>query len=265
VDTHTHPSTAITDFTTAAAAAAPVASVAGRTGAVTLAVADVANAVSDTDARLSDARTPTSHTHGNLTNAGAIGTTSGLPLKTGTDGAVEAGAFGTGAGEFCEGDDARFSDIPDPSAATPQSLGSASAGTSADYSRGDHVHPVAGLPIEYVIACSDETSDLTTGAAKVTFRAPVAFLLTAVASSVNTAPTGSTLIVDINNGANSTLSTKLSIDADEKTSATAASAAVIDTDYDDIAADAEITIDIDQIGSTVAGKGLKVILKGTRA
>jgi hypothetical protein len=122
-----------------------------------------------------------------------------------------------------------------------------------------------GAPIEYVIACSDETSDLATGTAKVTFRAPVAFLLTAVAASVNTAPTGSTLIVDINNGANSTLSTKLSIDASEKTSATAASAAVIDTAHDDIAADAEITIDIDQIGSTVAGKGLKVILKGTRA
>jgi hypothetical protein len=122
-----------------------------------------------------------------------------------------------------------------------------------------------GAPIEYVIACSDETSDLATGTAKVTFRAPVAFLLTAVAASVNTAPTGSTVIVDINNGANPALSTKLSIDASEKTSATAASAAVIDTDYDDIAADAEITIDIDQIGSTIAGKGLKVILKGTRA
>jgi hypothetical protein len=122
-----------------------------------------------------------------------------------------------------------------------------------------------GAPVEYVIACSDETSNLTTGNAKVTFRAPVAFLLTAVAASVNTAPTGSTLIVDINNGANSTLSTKLSIDASAKTSVGATTAAVIDTDYDDFAADAEITIDIDQIGSTVAGKGLKVILKGTRA
>ena len=38
-----------------------VTSVAGRTGDVTLAVADVANAVSDSDARLTDARTPTSH------------------------------------------------------------------------------------------------------------------------------------------------------------------------------------------------------------
>ena len=124
---------------------------------------------------------------------------------------------------------------------------------------------LAGCPAELVIACSDETTDLTTGTAKVTFRAPYAFLLTGVRSSVNTAPTGSTLIVDINNGANSALSTKLSIDASEKTSTTAATAAVIDTDYDDISDDAEITIDIDQIGSTIAGKGLKVALIGTRA
>jgi hypothetical protein len=44
-----------------------------------------------------------SHTHGNLTNAGAIGTTSGLPVKTGTSGVLEAGAFGTAAGQFAEG------------------------------------------------------------------------------------------------------------------------------------------------------------------
>jgi hypothetical protein len=55
------------------------------------------------DSRLSDSRTPTSHTHGNITNAGAIGSTSGLPIKTGTSGVLEAGAFGTGAGQFSEG------------------------------------------------------------------------------------------------------------------------------------------------------------------
>ncbi len=50
-------------YTTAAeaAAAAPVQSVAGRTGAVVLAVADVSGAVASTDPRLSDARTPTAH------------------------------------------------------------------------------------------------------------------------------------------------------------------------------------------------------------
>jgi hypothetical protein len=64
----------------------------------------------------SDSRTPTSHTHGNLTNAGAIGTTANLPLKTGTNGVVEAGSFGTSAGSFAAGDDVRFSDARTPTA-----------------------------------------------------------------------------------------------------------------------------------------------------
>jgi hypothetical protein len=44
-----------------AALAAPVQSVAGRTGAVTLEAADVVGAVASADPRLSDARTPTAH------------------------------------------------------------------------------------------------------------------------------------------------------------------------------------------------------------
>jgi hypothetical protein len=44
VDTHTHPSTAITDFNTAAAAAAPVQSVNGNTGTVTVAVPSASTA-----------------------------------------------------------------------------------------------------------------------------------------------------------------------------------------------------------------------------
>ena len=40
------------------------------------------------DSRLSDARTPTSHVHGNITNAGAIGTTSGLVVITTTSGVL---------------------------------------------------------------------------------------------------------------------------------------------------------------------------------
>ena len=118
-------------------------------------------------------------------------------------------------------------------------------------------------PIEIGLACSDETSDLTTGTAKVTFRTPCAITLTAVRATLTTAPVGSTLIVDINEGGTSILGTKLSIDANEKTSTTAASAATI-TDSA-LADDAEITIDIDQVGSTTAGAGLKVWLIGTRA
>jgi hypothetical protein len=59
--------------------------------------------VAANDSRLTDARTPTSHVHGNISNAGAIGSTSGLPIKTGTSGVLEAGAFGTSAGQFAEG------------------------------------------------------------------------------------------------------------------------------------------------------------------
>lgn len=114
---------------------------------------------------------------------------------------------------------------------------------------------------ELLVAVSDETTALTTGTAKVTFRMPRAVTLTEVRSSVTTAPTGSTLIVDINEGGASILSTKLSIDASEKTSTTAATAAVISDAS--LADDAEMTIDIDQVGSTIAGAGLKVLLKGT--
>jgi hypothetical protein len=122
---------------------------------------------------------------------------------------------------------------------------------------------LVGASAELVIACSDETTNLTTGTAKVTFRMPYAMTLSSVRASVNTAPTGSTLIVDINEGGSTILSTKLSIDASELASTTAATAAVISDTA--LADDAEVTIDIDQIGSTIAGKGLKVVLKGTRA
>jgi hypothetical protein len=112
-------------------------------------------------------------------------------------------------------------------------------------------------------ALSDEATDLTAGTAKLTWRTPYAITITGVRASVNTAPTGSTIIVDINEGGSTILSTKLSIDASEKTSTTAASAAVIsDTSLAD---DSEITFDIDQIGSTIAGKGLKVSIIGFRS
>ena len=117
--------------------------------------------------------------------------------------------------------------------------------------------------VEYiVIACSDETTALTAGTAKVTFRMPYAMTLTSVRASVTTAPTGSTLTVDINDGGTTILSTKLTIDVSEKTSTTAATPAVISDTA--LASDAEITIDIDSVGSTVAGAGLKVTLIGTR-
>lgn len=113
------------------------------------------------------------------------------------------------------------------------------------------------------IACSDETTALTAGSAKVTFRMPYAFTLSAVRASLTTAQaSGSILTVDINEGAASILSTKLTIDNTEKSSTTAVAAAVISDSA--LANDAEITIDIDQVGDGTA-KGLKVYLIGAPA
>jgi hypothetical protein len=112
------------------------------------------------------------------------------------------------------------------------------------------------------LAASDETSDLTTGTAKITFRMPNDLTLTEVRASVGTAPTGANLIVDINANGTSIFTTDLlSIDAGEKTSVTAATPPNITTTS--LSDDDEIIIDIDQIGSTVAGTGLKITLIGS--
>ncbi len=149
---------------------------------------------------------------------------------------------------------------------------SSNAGAAVNFSAGTKrvmLNATAGYladgikPLESIIvACSDETTAITTGTAKVTFRMPYAFTVTDVRASVNTAPTGSTILIDINEGGTTILSTKLMIDASEKTSTTAATPAVIsDTTLAD---DAEMSVDFDQVGSTIAGKGVKVILIGHR-
>lgn len=114
-----------------------------------------------------------------------------------------------------------------------------------------------------VVACSDETTALTTGTAKLTFRMPYAFTLTGVRASLTTAQaSGSILTVDINEAGSTILSTKLTIDNTEKTSTTAATPPVISDTA--LADDAEITIDIDQVGDGTA-KGLKVTLIGYKS
>lgn len=116
------------------------------------------------------------------------------------------------------------------------------------------------VPVPIGVACSDETTPLTAGSAKVTFRMPHAFTLTGVRASLTTAQTsGSIFTVDINEGGVSILSTKITIDNTEKTSTTAAIPPVISDSA--LADDAEMTVDIDQIGDGTA-TGLKVWLIG---
>lgn len=120
---------------------------------------------------------------------------------------------------------------------------------------------ITQIPVSYVIAISDETTAITTGTAKVTFRMPHAMTLTGVRASVNTVSSSGTPTVDINESGSTILSTKLTIDVSEKTSTTAAVPAVISNTS--LLDDAEITMDIDVAGT--GAKGLKVVLTGTRS
>ena len=111
-----------------------------------------------------------------------------------------------------------------------------------------------GLPVV------SESTTPPTGTAKRTFRMPFAFTVTSVRASLSTASSSGIPTVDINEGGTTILSTKLTIDANELTSTTAATAAVVSDTA--LADDAEITIDIDVAGT--GAKGLKVYINGYR-
>lgn len=110
------------------------------------------------------------------------------------------------------------------------------------------------------MAVSDETTALTTGTAKLTFRMPFAMTLTSVRGSLTTASSSGNPAIDINESGASIFSTTLTIDSGEKTSTTAATPAVISDSS--LADDAEMTVDIDTAGTGAAG--LKIYLIGTR-
>ena len=114
----------------------------------------------------------------------------------------------------------------------------------------------------FVVACSDETTALTTGT-KVTMRMPFAFTLTAVRASLTTAGTGANLVtVDIEQGGTTILSTNITIDSTETTSTTATTPPVISTSA--LTDDSSIDFDVDQIDSGGVSAGLKVYLIGYR-
>ena len=113
---HTHTLSQITDAGTSASRAVPASGNATST-----------QVVLGSDTRLTDSRTPTSHTHGNITNAGAIGSTANLPVITTTSGVLTTGTFGTAANTFCQGNDSRLSDSRTPTSHTHGNVTNAGA------------------------------------------------------------------------------------------------------------------------------------------
>lgn len=119
---------------------------------------------------------------------------------------------------------------------------------------------LASLAETLIIAVGDETTALTTGTAKVSFRMPWAFTLSSVRASLVTASSSGLPTINIKEAGTTIFSTKPTIDVSELTTVTAATASVLsDTSLAD---DALMTIDIDVAGTGAAG--LKVVLIGYR-
>jgi hypothetical protein len=114
-------------------------------------------------------------------------------------------------------------------------------------------------PVVIQVACSDLTTALTVGAGKGYVRAPRAFTLTEVRASLFVVSSSGLVTVTINKNGVAMLSTPITIDANEKTSETAAAPAVIGTSA--VADDDELAINITAAGT--GAKGLVVTLIGT--
>jgi hypothetical protein len=222
--------------------------------------------------------------NGNMTlthSAGAL-TVAGGSLSIGTGNALTAGTIELGAASdttvsrssagviAVEGVTVPLNSTSSTHTASTIELGNASDTTLSRSSAG--VLAVEGVALataasvtnkseSFCIAASDEITPLTAGTGKATFRMPYAFTVTAVRASVNTVATGATLLtVDVNEAGTTIISTKLTFDASEKTTVTAATPPVISDSS--LADDAEMTIDIDAVGNTTPGKGLKVCIIG---
>jgi hypothetical protein len=116
-----------------------------------------------------------------------------------------------------------------------------------------HPHP----PIIMEVFAHETT--VTSGGNKYSFRMPYAATLTGVRASVNAAPTGGVLTVDVNAGGNSVLgSNKLTIDNNETTSVTSdVTATVASADLTD---DMLISVDVDAVNGTPTGLKVTLIL-----
>jgi hypothetical protein len=117
----------------------------------------------------------------------------------------------------------------------------------------------AWAPIERVFsfAASDEETALTTGDGKLGFRMPFAMTLSSVRASLRTASSSGAVTVSIRHNGSDIFSTALTIDANELTSLTAATPAVLSVTA--IQDDAAILVDIDGAGTGAAGLKLSFI------
>lgn len=145
-----------------------------------------------------------------------------------------------------------------PSAATPLSAENLNKMDECIYNAVILLNKLVEQPI--IINLSDQTTSLTVGVSKATYRMPYACKLTSTLpkASVNTASSSGIVTVDINKSGVSVLTNKLTIDVNEKTSKDATTQCSLVNTPTTFADDEEITFDIDVAGT--GAKGLVVTL-----
>jgi hypothetical protein len=229
------------------------------------------------------------HVHGNITNAGAIGSVSGVPIITSTSGVLQAGSFGTASGTFAQGNDARFHDavslaasVADILSLSGQELQADDPGADRllfwDDSEGKLTHATLGPGIVFDgttlraedspwMALGDESTAATSGIKLTVHHWPSTHRLTAIPLWSATAPVTSALQVDIRVGGTSIFSTLPTI-AVGGTSSTTTTPAVFSTAFvsggQQIAAGSVVTFHVTQPPAGGGGAGLKVQMPAVR-
>lgn len=115
-------------------------------------------------------------------------------------------------------------------------------------------------PDYFDFACSDEDSDLAVGIVFTMICNRNYANISDVEFSVTTAPTGSNLELDVRKNGSTIYTTKPTIDAGEKLTATAATVQALNANNINLVTGDELQVRITQVGSTVAGKGLKATM-----
>lgn len=113
-------------------------------------------------------------------------------------------------------------------------------------------------PVKYQLACSDLTTALATTTLAGSFHVQADFTATEISASLDTASTSGVVTIDVKVGGTSRLSTLLTIDANESTSYTAATPAVISNPV--FTKGELVTVSITTAGT--GAKGLKFGIRG---
>ena len=227
-------------------------------------------AVGDNDSRMTNARTPTAHktSHepgGGDALTGLTDASIAAANKDGAAGTASMRTLGTGAQQAAPGNDSRFT-----TAASETVAGHVEFATSAETITGTStvlgttpagVKAAIDARFQYETIAFSFKGTLTTTTDTGALRVPIINTGTIVKAyaKIETAPTGASLIIDLNKNGTSIWATTQANRLTVAISGTSATQTTFDTTA--VTEDDYITCNLDQVGSTVAGANLVVVLK----